>query len=172
MSEEFDPEVAADLALRDSTSRERGGMSRDGFAAAIRAAAPSKTIDKVPCRARCGRLADWTQEAQDAFDTFNRKLIAEREAPLDKTRIVFCGECRGSGSKLSADANRKHADKLAELIRELKDEPPPNPRRERELLEAIKGLNHPDVDGLIQAIRDKRAKQPTGKRVRASELMR
>jgi hypothetical protein len=170
--DEQDPEVVADLQLRAYTAASRKGLSDAQFGDAIKAAATPRIIDKVPCRARCGRLTEWTEEAQDAFDTFNRKLSGEREAPLDKTRIAFCDNCRKLGATYAADRNRKQVDALAVLIRELKDEPPPNTQRERELVEAIKKAGHPDVEGLVQTVREKRAKQPTGKRTRGSELMR
>lgn len=172
MSDDEDPEVVADLQLRAYTAASRPRMSDEDFAQAIKKAASPAVIGVVPCRARCGAVVDWTQEAEHAFESFNRKLLREREAPLDKTRIVFCNGCRAKGAKMSAENNRKQVDKLGEIIRELKDEPPPNPARERELVEAIKALNHPDVDGLVQAVREKRAKQPAGKRQRGSDLMR
>ena len=168
-----DPEVRADAMARrypDTSGREC--MSEEAFATAIRRTATPNVIGVVPCRARCGAVVDWTDEADHAFDTWNRHLLAKREAPLDKTRIAFCPSCQRKGMTMRAEQNRKQVDRLAELIRELKDEPPPSPTRERELLEAIKALNHPDVDGLIQAVREKRAKQPVGKRMRSGELLR
>lgn len=172
MSDEEDPEVAADLALREHAAATRPRMSDAQFGRALNKAAAPAVIGVVPCRGRCGSVVDWTEEAEHAFDAFNRKLSRDREAPLDKTRIAFCNRCRTHGAKLSAENNRKQVDKLAELIRELKDEPPPRPDRERDIVEKIKALNHPDVDALVLTIREKRAKQPAGKRQRGSDLMR
>jgi hypothetical protein len=171
VSDEIDPEVLADMQLRSYTEASRPRMSEAAFAAGVRAAATPNVIGVVPCRGRCGAVVDWTEEAEQAFETWNRILLGKREAPLDKTRITFCNSCRARGARLSAENNRKQVDRLAELVRELKDEPPPSPSRERELLEAIKALNHPDVDALVQTIREKRTKSP-GKRTRGSELMR
>ncbi len=170
MSDEDDPEVLADLELREHTARTRPRVSDAQFAAKLRDAAVPRIIDKVPCRARCGRMADWTEEAQDAYDTFNRKLLSMRDAELDKSRIVFCDECRKRGVAMRAEDNRKHVDLVAAKIRALKATT--NPDEERQLIKELHQLHHPDMNGLVEAIRQAREKQSSGKRVRGSDLMR
>ena len=68
MSDEEDPEVLADIALREHTAATRPRMSEADFAAAIRQTASPNVIGVVPCRARCGAVVDWTAEAEQAFE--------------------------------------------------------------------------------------------------------
>ncbi len=160
----LDPEVLADLRLREATERD-ATRSRE----MPKYVAP-RIVERVPCRARCGQLADWTDEAEQAFETFNRALAAKADAPLDKTKIAFCSACVDEGRKLIADNSRKHVDKLAEKVRELKDSE--RPWDEGELLSQLRKLGHPDIPGLVSALRDRRDKQPAGRRVRSADVLR
>lgn len=156
MSFEEDPEVVADLRLRAYTERSRTGISTEAFGAAVRqAATPPRIVDKVPCRGRCGALVDWPEDAEDRFQLFNRILASKAEAPLDKTRITFCDKCRATGMAMQGERNRKATDMMQQLIAELKAGPKSSDR-ERELLEKIKKLGHPDVNELVQAIKARR----------------
>jgi hypothetical protein len=156
--EEIDPEVEADIALRERTVRERRGMSETGFAEAIREAATPRIVDQVPCRGRCGGLCDWTAEAEEQFAMFNRELLRRREAPLDKTRIVFCQACIDRAAPIRATEARKHVEYIADLVRRVKASS--NPEGERELLEKLKKASHPDIPGLLEALRTRGQKQP------------
>lgn len=60
-------------------------------------------------------------------------------------------------AKEQGDANRRHVDEMAALIRELKGLIN-NDLRERSLVARIRQLGHPDVDGLRKAVRDARKK--------------
>lgn len=159
-----DPEVLADLKLRSATERD---PSR---AREMPTYATPKVVDKVPCRARCGNVCDWTEEAVQAFETCNRILAARDEAPLDQTKIAFCAACRARGATLAADNSRQHVERLGALIRELKASS--DPGSERDLIKQLGKLGHPDVEGLTGALRDARAKQPSGRRVKASDVLR
>lgn len=144
-----DPEVAADRIARTYPSRE--GTSDEAFERSIRTTAIVNKLGTVPCRSRCGGVVDWTQEAEDMFQGFCRQLAAKREAPLDKTRIVFCNTCRARGRIEAGAANREHVNRLADVIRKLKASS--NPDGERELLEQARKYSHPDVSGLLEALR-------------------
>jgi hypothetical protein len=163
-----DPEVIADLQLRAYTEKTRKGLSEAGFKAAIVAAAKPDIIGEVPCRGRCGAVVGWTQQAEDAFNVWNGILARKVEAPLDKTRIVFCNSCRDLGRKIAGESNRKHIETLASVIRQVKASG--NPDGETKLLERLKELNHPDVFGLLEALRAKRDKSGPGKRTRMGEV--
>lgn len=167
MSDEEDPEVIADLQLRAYTEKSRNGLSEAAFGQAIRAAAKPKIIGQVPCRARCGSLVDWTEEAEESFATFNRKLLSTRDAPLDKTRIVFCIRCRDRGRLEAAAINREHIDRLREVIRRVKASS--HPDSEHDLHKQLRELRHPDVEGLLEALRTKGQKQP-GTRARKGAM--
>lgn len=163
MSDEIDPEVLADLRLRARTERERPAVPPSALKWS-----PSPTIAKVPCRARCGNVTDWTEDAEDRFRIFNRELERRNEAPLDKTRIVFCLKCQEIGAKMAAERNRKHIDALAEVIKRIKASS--NPEEEREDIEKLKKLNHPDVQGLLQAIRARLDAKGASRKLRKDSL--
>lgn len=160
--EEIDPEVLADLHLRAATEREPTRM-RD-----MPTWKPAAIVDHVPCRNRCGRVVEWTDEAEHAFETWNRILLAKRDAPLDKTRIVFCDACRMSGVQPGADRNRKQHEMLRERIRYLKQSA--NPDGETKVIDEIKKLGHPDVPGLLEALRQKREAKSGGRRAKTTEV--
>jgi hypothetical protein len=163
-----DPEVRADAMHRAFPPRAQ--MSDEEFAQRIRDAAVPRVIDRVPCRARCGSVVDWTEEAEHAFGTFNRKLESDNQAPLDRTKIAFCSGCIARGRAMLADNNRKQTDALAEKIREIKASG--DPAGETELIAQIKKLNHPDVDGLLSALTEQINKRPASRRVRAMDVLR
>ena len=150
MSDEMDPEVLADLRLRASTERDRS-RSRE-----MPAYQPARVVDRVPCRGRCGSVVEWTEEAEEAFVTWNRVLARRDEAPLDKTRIVFCNACREEGAKAAAERNRKMVNAIADAIRELKNGC--ESHREHELLDKLERAGHPDIAGLKQWLRERSAK--------------
>lgn len=149
MSDEIDPEVLADLRLRASSQHDRTRTGAGTWS-------PPKIVDRVPCRNRCGAVVAWTAEAEDTFQTFNRQLAARADAPLDKTRIMFCARCEAEGRAQRATGLRGLHAKVAEAIRELKNGCEPD--RERELLAKLSKAGHPDVKGLEQWLREKAAK--------------
>jgi hypothetical protein len=122
---------------------------------------PSPTIGTVACRGRCGARVEWTESAEDAFVLWNRILGSRRELPLDRDVVVFCASCRTTGIAMQGDRNRKAACAMRDAIRELRD--CTHPQRERDLVERIKKLGHPDADGLVSAIRERRQQQRPGR---------
>jgi hypothetical protein len=158
VSDEIDPEVLADLRLRAATERDPT-RSRE-----MPKWTPPRFIGKVPCRGRCGALIDWPEDAEEQFAMFNRELARRMEAPLDKTRIDFCAACRKIGVTNTANNNRKGVDAVAVLIREYRGGttspvppgPAPTEKRQREILDQLKKLHHPDVEGLEKAVREAR----------------
>jgi hypothetical protein len=159
--DEEDPEVIADLKLRAYTERDRS-RSRE-----MPTYVPAKIIGQVPCRGRCGALVEWPEDAEERFAIFNRILASKAEAPLDKTRIAFCSRCVARGREGAADANRKGVEGMARLIRELRSDPGPNFEREKEILEKLKP-HHPDLTGLVEAIRIRRLSKPATRARRSS----
>lgn len=159
MSEEIDPEVLADLQLRESSQRDwtrtRGRGVYDWH--------KPNDVEQWRCRVpTCGAMVGTTQEAVDAAAVFDRELHRRGEGPLDRERIAMCDDCRKRFLKQRADKNRMHVDGMAELIRELKGEEAPPPERERVLIEKIRHMHHPDVDGLLLSIRERRMREQTG----------
>jgi hypothetical protein len=162
MSDEEDPEVEADIRLRESSRFDRSRNQGDAPTYV-----PPKIVDRVPCRNRCGSVVSWTEEAENTFQTFNRHLAGRAEAQLDKTKIAFCNTCRTAGVGLAAERNRKQVDYIAARVRELKGGC--NSDRYGELLKELTKAGHPDVDGLRQALTDK-ANAKSSKRVAKGSL--
>lgn len=151
MSEEIDPEVLADLQLRKASEHDRTRTRTANYSWR-----PPEDVAHWKCRnPKCSAMVGVTQEAVDAAAVFDRELHRQRESPLDRERIAMCVECRQLFFKQRADKNRAQVDGLAGLIRELKGDPP-RPDRERTLIEQIRHMHHPDVDALVQAIRERR----------------
>jgi hypothetical protein len=59
--------------------------------------------------------------------------------------------------------NREKCDRMAELIREYRDNLLSS-EREKQVLEGIRFLGHPNIDGLIRAVQDRRLAMSSGKR--------
>jgi hypothetical protein len=151
-----DPEVVADLQLRARTERERGGRA---------AREPSWSPPVIAARWRCrGCKSDWLVDvpvdAVAAYLTFNEELKRRGEEPLDESRIVFCDECRDKGRRMAPEGRRNQVERLRSVIQKLKASR--RPEEERELILQCTALGHPDVEGLVSSLRDKRAAKQKG----------
>jgi hypothetical protein len=143
---DIDPEVLADIQLRNRSQYDRTRTGAPEWT-------PPKIHSHVPCRNRCGAVTEWTEDAEERFEIFNRILARRNEAQLDRTKIVFCDKCRGDGAKQSSERNRKLVDAVAVAIRGLKDGC--DAARELELLAKLDKAGHPDIAGLKQWLGDK-----------------
>lgn len=157
MSWEEDPEVVADLRLRAATERDR---SRTGPVLLHQAAA---VVAHWPCRA-CRQPTELTEAGADRFEAFNRVLRARGEEPIATGAVLFCDSCRVEGTAYASKRNRDHVDKLAEKIREYKASH--DSRRQAELEHEMAKLHHPDLPGLVEAVKQARATVATGDRGR------
>lgn len=165
MSSEPDPEVLADLRLRESSQFDSSRTRTANYDWRKPA-----DVDEWPCRA-CGVFVGVTDEATHALEVHNRRLLQLREAPVESARVLFCPSCKARGVAMQPERNRKHVDALAELIREFKSDPPPHPDREAELVAHMRLMHHPDVDGLVQAVKNRRENSgATSRRRKASNL--
>lgn len=166
---EIDPEVAADLALRASsqfdTDRTRGAVGVSGARWS-----PPKFVTQWPCRGKCGVLVDVDEFTVEVFAKFNRVLRQRDEQPLDASAIVFCDACRDQGKALAAQRNRQKVDAIGNAIRELKElaaqpETPRSLEQQRDILMKLRKHGHPDVDGLVLAIRESLSAKKKGRTV-------
>lgn len=153
MSKSPDPESLADLALRSETEHDTSRTRKE----------PSwsrpKITDQWPCRT-CGEPVDVTAEAHDALNVFDRILAERGEQSLDTNAIMFCNACRDKHRASAADRRSRENAALKALIVKLKASR--QPEQEHELIAQIRNWGHPDVEGLVQAIRDRLAsKGPT-----------
>ena len=160
MSTDEDPEVRADIELRAQTERERG--NRD---APMPVWVRPEPAARWPCRA-CREYVEVSGDAVAAFITFSNELKRRGEEPLDVARIVFCDSCRVQWRAALARRASEVVEKTRELIIALKRGV--TAEREREITEQLTKLGHPDVPGLVQSIRDRRASK--GRRTEGRDL--
>jgi hypothetical protein len=118
-----DPEVHADLRLRDQTARERAdrrgveglvdGQDPDGLSprlAALYSSAPDPIVEHWPCRGGCGTLVGVTKVGIDEFDAMNRRLRSMRQEPMAKHKVMWCPACKRRDDELAQlqhDAKRR-----------------------------------------------------------------
>ena len=155
-----DPEVLAERRTRDR----HGGAHRpegDGYAPAIER--PSPIVAGWACRSGCGRFVPVDDAGVGARDHANAQLRRRGEPELGEHEIVFCAACKQRSAPDRGQAKRRQADEMAALIRELKTLVD-NDLRERSIVARIRQLGHPDVDGLLKAVRDGRNKPATAGR--------
>lgn len=101
-----DPEVRADLALRERTARERSdrrgpagldrGQDPDGLSPALARlydSVPAPVVEHWPCRGGCGTMVGVPREGIEEFDAMNARLRAMRQAPVPKTQVMACPNC-------------------------------------------------------------------------------
>lgn len=102
-----DPEVRADLALRDRTARERAnrrgpagldvGQDPDGLSPALARlydSVPDPDVESWPCRGGCGRKVGVPQVAIERLAEANRMLVRRGEKPIGKHEVMWCPACR------------------------------------------------------------------------------
>lgn len=118
---DLDPEVLADLHLRDRTARERAdrrgpagldvGQDPDGLSpalAALYASVPDPDVESWPCRGRCGRMIGVTQAGVDRLKAWNKRLAARRERPIGKHGVMWCPDCKRRDDELAQAQRRPH----------------------------------------------------------------
>lgn len=149
-----DPEVIAERRARD---RYAGADRDEGKNYAGATFRPPAIVAGWACRARCGRFVPVTDAAVAARETSNAKLRDRGEREVGEDEIVFCGPCIRRAAPDRGEAKRRQIDEMAALIRELKTLVD-NDLRERAVVARIRQLGHPDVDGLLRAVRDGRKK--------------
>jgi hypothetical protein len=161
---EPDPEVLADLALREASihdmTRSRGEGAYDWK--------PVRPVCLWRCRnAKCGGFAQVYQDNIDALAMFDRELVKRGEQPLDASKILYCDDCLAEYRRTAPDRRRAQIDRMAVAIRSLKESD--DATRERDLIAQISTWGHPDVEGLVKAITDRRVAE-SGRSGRARKL--
>lgn len=144
---QVDPEIAADLKLREATERD---TTRTRAPVTVMGGTwPPVYVVSWPCRVKSCRVpVPVTDAAVDALATMNRKLVRDGSYPIDTADVVFCPEHESQLARARIDWAIQARDKTREAILELRSDPPPHPERERDLLEKLDALGHPDVKGL------------------------
>lgn len=147
---DLDPEVVADMQKRDASERDRTrARSAVGFGG--NAWTSPKFVGKWRCaNPECAALVDITEEAFEALCTFNGKLRSDNQQPLDTNKIARCPECVAKIQVIREEKQHERREQLAYAIQQLKQSR--DPRNERDLVEKIKKLHHPDVEGLLESL--------------------
>jgi hypothetical protein len=141
-----DPEVRADIELRARTERQRGRTSNAATWS------PPEIAARWPCRV-CRTLVDVSGDGVALYLRFNEMLKRRNEEPLSTEQIMYCDACRGEFKRTAAERRRGQIERMRPLIQRLKRSG--NPESERALILQLEQWGHPDVNGLVQAIRDR-----------------
>lgn len=165
MSNEPDPEVVADLKLRAATERDRSRTRGEG----VYEFQPSPVVAEWACRNdRCRNLVAVPQEALDRVAVFDGILARQDQQPLDVGLIVYCNSCRIIFLRTAADRRRWQVERMRPAIAQLKSSG--KPEEERGLMKQLDAWGHPDVLGLVQAIRSRLDGGGASKKIGRSSL--
>jgi len=165
--EELDPEVVADLRLRayseKDSSRSRGEGAYDWK--------PAPTVTQWKCRVpACKTFVDVTPDAVESWEMFNRELARRDERPVASHEVMWCASCAEMHAGAQSQRLRKMADRMADVIRQIKagdkvirwrSSSGEHAGDENEAFAALKRWGHPDIEGFKQAIGDKRNTTPS-----------
>lgn len=168
MSDEMDPEVIADLKLRAYTEHDSSRTRR--AVSAIGGGGPEPFVAAWACRnPPCAKPVPVTQTAIDTLAQFNGEpyKFARESRPIKESHVVACPECEHLARDYRAKAMDTRRYELSKAIKLLKEKK--NPRDEKDLVELLKKLRHPDVAGLIEAI-ETRHKLPGNKRASRGDV--
>lgn len=155
MSRDYDPdpEVIADLQLRAASERDRNRERPESYAWS-----PPKIVGQWKCRnPQCSGLADVPEIAMERWLAFSEQLRARGETTLDPSKILYCVSCLAAYKASAPDRRQAQVARMAVAIRTLKEAG--DATRERDLVGQLEQWGHPDVDGLVKAITERRASE-------------
>ena len=172
MSDEMDPEVLADLRLRESSEHDKSRTRGEG----VYDWKSERVIGMWRCRnSKCAMHVPVTQDAYDHLEVFNRELAKKGEKPISTGEVMYCERCETEHKRTASIRRRNAVERMASVIRQLKAgekritiytretlEGPWVPDRtvdEREAFEQLEQWGHPDVEGFRQALTARLKKQ-------------
>jgi hypothetical protein len=115
----LDPEVHADLRLRDSSEGDRTRTRTVAYA-------PPVFVEHWPCKG-CSVMVGITREVLDTHAMFNRQLVKRRESPLPKR--AQCDDCKRRDEDMAR--MEREAKEAARRPHEQREMPLDNPNRRR-----------------------------------------
>lgn len=142
--EELDPEVLADLQLRESSQYDpkRTRTARYDWR-------QPDIVAHWPCRRPgCGQTIGVTQEAVDALRVANERMQQEGEREIPTDAVMICPPCKVVFEDVLAEKAARRRAEIRDLVLRMKESP--NPRSEHETIKRLTKLGHPDVVGLIE----------------------
>lgn len=154
---EIDPEILADLRLREETLRDPNRRRRD---AGLPVFDLPEFVRLLPCF-NCGAACELNDIGQARLDQFNAVLRRRGEPDIDEKETLMCLTCRKKWDAMKANHNRKRVEEMGKTVRSLKASK--NPDGEDAAWTYV-DKNHPDPTGLREWIRSNR---DGGKRRRA-----
>lgn len=169
MTREVDPEVVADLRLREDSMRDPTRERRSE--AMLGTWAPrEKYVGKWKCKTPvCSAYVDVVEDTIERWMLLNGMLKARGEETIRTDEVLRCDRCRNEMSLARRVHLRKRVDEMAVIIRQLKSSS--NPRGEHELIRQLEKWHHPDLKGLLDAIeRRLESENKTSKRTRREDL--
>ena len=162
MSDE-DPEIVADRKLRAYSERDPSRSRGDG----VYDWKPPASVTQWKCRTPpCKVFVGIDADTVEQWEMFNRELKKRGEKPIASHEVVRCPSCEAEMVKIQPLRLRKRADRMADVIRQLKDgatsirwksNDGEHVGGRREALDQLKTWGHPDVIGLEQALTEKSA---------------
>src|SRR5689334_9979099 len=119
-----DPEIAADLIRRARSERDpnRTREPANPFGAPA-------IVEHWPCRGGCGAMVGVTREAIEALEVHNRQLLAQRESPISKAKVMWCPRCKARDDELrrmqreTGEAARRPREQLGMQLGERTERP-------------------------------------------------
>lgn len=148
MTRELDPEIQADLDLRESSVHDPKRTRKEPKWV------PPVEVALWTCRRpRCPNVVGVTQEVVEQLETFNGYLRARAEREIPTNAVMLCSDCRREAAAYRVGIIRERHDELANVIRELKQSP--TPRNEHDRIRKLEELRHPDIKGLLDALDEK-----------------
>ncbi len=165
--DEDDPEVAADLALRESSAFDRSRTRAEPVMLATWAPRVA-FVGMWRCRGdkafHCGAMVPVSECTMERWMMFNARLRSIGQAPIDSGDVLLCDRCFEELRRIRSAKLWERVDRIAKLIEALKNSDRPD--EEREIIKQLTEWHHPDVRGLLQAIAVRRATAPKATRSR------
>lgn len=141
-----DPEVAADL---DRQARTEADRSRTRETSTV---IDSTTAATWPCL-YCKTAVPVPRTAVEMRDTFNRALRARGQRPLEDTAV--CSSCYAREEARRVELGEAARTRCAQLVRVITEGSVPP--ADSPIVRELRKLGHPDVDGLLKSLRERKS---------------
>jgi hypothetical protein len=122
----------------------------------VKALLDDPVVAKWKCRTgtSCGAMVDAPRSAVESLGVFNAQLAARRQPLIQTGDVLFCPTCKQALKAQADEARRAKGERLAPIVKMLTQSP--HPEREHALIRQLREWKHPDVDGLVNALKARR----------------
>lgn len=140
----LDPEVIADLKLRESSTRDKTRTGEVEWTSPV-------LVESWKCRApRCSNVVEVTQDVVDQHRVFNGYLQDRGERDIPTDAIVLCPDCKKLAASYRNEALLERNRQMTADVQHMKASP--DPRNEHDCLRRLRANHHPDIDGLLDVL--------------------